>query len=551
MSRRYAVPMLLILLLLPLACTAQEVENPQPANLVTVNFDKTPLRAAAEEVLRDTDIKLKIETGEDTPVTLQLQDCPRNQVLLLLLRVTGLNGRIEDGTFIISPRPKDLLPRGDKPIFPPPPGTLKPAGPTVRVGLNSGIGRHGSITVSCSGRFRIGGLDQPERMNVPIDSEQVTLSARNGSVEVRRLGREDMTCKGPVRIEAQSPTTAIEVVSPKVKHARYAGILEVTARGSVLHVVNEVPLDEYVRGVVPTEIPASFHPEAQKALVVAARTYAVRNCDRHKSDGFNMCDSIHCQGFAGASRDAEWVNRLVDSTRGEIMTHKGEPIYALYSADCGGMTQNSEDSGMIKAPYLRSVSDNVSGEPCLVVKKQPAPQSTAPSDPSDQSEPSDQPEETACPAPAMTEFEKPTTGDYCASSRAHTWTRTYSAADLEKVFNRSSSTKVGKLTSMEFAEYDCSGRVRTIVLKGDAGEKRLTGTRFRDLFGLSTIMSTRMALTVSPEGKYVIEGRGYGHGVGLCQWGANGLAKSDPKWTYIEILRHYYTDIEIKILGDQ
>jgi stage II sporulation protein D len=87
--------------------------------------------------------------------------------------------------------------------------------------------------------------------------------------------------------------------------------------------------------------------------------------------------------------------------------------------------------------------------------------------------------------------------------------------------------------------------VKSIVIKGDAGEKRISGSRLRDLFGLSTMMSTRMALTVTAEGKYVIEGRGYGHGVGLCQWGANGMAKSREGVTYIDILKHYYTGVEV------
>ena len=356
--------------------------------------------------------------------------------------------------------------------------------------------------------------------------------------------------KGPIRIASRTAEGIIEIVSPKVRYRHYRESLEVLG-GSRITVVNELSVEHYVCGAAPTEIPASFHPEAQKALVVAARTYAVRSLDRHKAEGFNICDTIHCQGFAGVDREAEWVRRIVEATRGEIITYRGEPIFACYSADCGGMTQNSEDSGMIKAPYLRSVSDSISGEPSLVVNTRPATQTLEPSDQSDLPDASDIEQPGACPATAMTEFEKPADGDYCRACPAHTWTRTYSAADLERVFNRSSSTKVGKLISMEFAEYDCSGRVTTIIIKGEDGEKRITGSRFRDLFGLSTIMSTRMALTVTSEGNYVIEGRGYGHGVGLCQWGANGLAKSDPKWTYIEILRHYYTDIEIKVLGEQ
>ncbi len=555
---RYALSLLLIALLLPMLCAAQEAETQTPPleRLVSVNFDKTPLRDAAEEMLRDTGLKLRIESGAGGSVSLQLQDFPLGQAIAVVLRATGSTGGLDGDTLVIAPMPKDLLPRGSQPAFPLT-DHPKPTGTTIRAGLLSSVGRHQSVTIACSGKYRIVGTDGPEVTTESWGGEQITLTAKDGAIEVRRLGCPDVTRRSPVRVETERPTTALEVISPIVKHPRYGGALEFTAQGSALRVVNELPLDDYVRGVVPTEVPASFHPEAQKALVVAARTYALRNSERHKADGFNMCDSVHCQGFAGASRDADWVNKIVDATRGEIMTHKGEPIYALYSADCGGMTQSSEDSGMIKAPYLLSVSDNESGESCVVRQKQAADSSQPPAgvpEPSDVSDPSDESDvpdlSEACPAPAMTEFEKPATGDYCGASRNHTWTRTYSAEDLEKVFSRSSSTSVGKLLSMEFAEYDCSGRVKTIVIRGEDGEKKIGGGRFREMFGLSTIMSTRMALTVTPEKKYVIEGRGYGHGVGLCQWGSNGLAKSDPKWTYIEILRHYYTDIEIKVLDE-
>ena len=103
---------------------------------------------------------------------------------------------------------------------------------------------------------------------------------------------------------------------------------------------------------------------------------------------------------------------------------------------------------------------------------------------------------------------------------------------------------------MEFGNYDCSGRVRTVIVKGDLGEYRMTGSRFRDFFGQSVIKSTKMTLTVTEDGAYAIDGRGYGHGVGLCAFGADGLARSDKKITYVDILKHYYTGIEIKSISD-
>jgi stage II sporulation protein D len=467
----------------------------------------------------------------------------------------------------------------------------------MRVGLQSCVGHPSSITLKANEGLTITDLDTKTVIAEIEVGKEITLRLNGKLLEVEppvpapapdvsdgsdmsnQPDESELACdesaevpaptptfKGPIRIATQTSEGMIEIVAPKLRYKHYREAMEIRG-GTRLSVINELSVEHYVYGVTPTEIPASFHPEAQKALVVAARTYSIRNCERHKADGFNMCDSVHCQGFAGADRETEWVRKIVDATRGEVITYKGEPIYALYSADCGGMTQSSEDSGMIRAPYLISVADNASGEACLVVQKKAvisdqSPVTSDQSDGADQSDGSDSSDEsgesasgdasrntdsssTTCPTPPMTEFERPATGDYCGSSRVHTWTKTCSVEDLERVFSRSSSTKVGKLVSMEFAEYDCSGRVKSIVIKGDAGEKRISGSRLRDLFGLSTMMSTRMALTVTAEGKYVIEGRGYGHGVGLCQWGANGMAKSREGVTYIDILKHYYTGVEV------
>ena len=103
---------------------------------------------------------------------------------------------------------------------------------------------------------------------------------------------------------------------------------------------------------------------------------------------------------------------------------------------------------------------------------------------------------------------------------------------------------------MEFAERDCSGRVRTVVIKGDRGEYRMQGRKFRELLGVNAIKSTRMTLAVTEDGSYTYSGRGYGHGVGLCAFGADGLARSDAKITYTDILKHYYKGVEITPISE-
>ena len=376
--------------------------------------------------------------------------------------------------------------------------------PVIRVGLIHTIGKPYSLTISSKGSFDIVDTANPTAATT-IDSQKVSFSAKGHNIEVSIAGNPTGSFKGPMRLIPKNADTLFEVISPRAKYARYRHVLEIMG-GSALTVVNELPLEDYVRGVVPTEVAEKFHLEAQKALVVAIRTYALKSLKRHASSGFNLCGSTHCQGFAGASKEAPWVNEIVDATRGQIIMYKGEPIAAVYSTDCGGATQNNEDAGFGKVPwpYLRSVVDN----------------------------------------PSSQQYE-----DFCAGCPYHSWNKTFTTDELDRAFSKSFSTKkIGKFQSMEFTEYDCSGRVKTIIVKGDKGECRISGNQFREMFGLNVIKSTRITMTVSPKGKYIIDGKGYGHGVGLCAFGANGLAKSDKKITYIDILKHYYTGVEIKTL---
>ena len=357
--------------------------------------------------------------------------------------------------------------------------------PVIRVGL-TGIGKTDQLTIKCDQPFKVG----------DTELQSVTLSLDDGEIRTDpEMG--PMGHMGPMRLIPLKDDAVFEIVSPKVRCAKYRGVLEISG-GKSLSIVNELPLEDYVRGVIPIEVPASFQPEAQKALAIAIRTYALKSLERHRSSGFNVCDGIHCQGFAGASKDAEWIDKLIDETKGQILVYKDQPIYAAYSTDCGGMTQNNEDAGYGPAfPYLRSVADRKDED----------------------------------------------SEDYCKGCPFHTWSKEFKSDELEKAFSK----MVGKFQSMEFAEFDCSGRVKTVVIKGDKGEYRLTGSKFRELFGESVIKSTMMTVTASDDGEYVIEGKGFGHGVGLCAFGANGMAKAGK--TCKEILEHYYAGSVISAMN--
>jgi stage II sporulation protein D len=185
--------------------------------------------------------------------------------------------------------------------------------------------------------------------------------------------------------------------------------------------------------------------------------------------------------------------------------YDGDLITAVYSADCGGQTQSGNDTAIGQPqPYLRSTADR---------------------------EASDKP-------------------DFCSVNRTHEWTKTYTPQELESEMNIRLHPAIQGLKSVTFRGYDDSGRVKQVDLVDDKGTRSLTGAEFRKSCGYTAIRSLRMSLTTSADGKMCFAGKGWGHGVGLCQWGAEGLARDPLKYKYDEILKHYYPGVTIAKLPE-
>jgi stage II sporulation protein D len=305
---------------------------------------------------------------------------------------------------------------------------------------------------------------------------------------------------------------------------RYAGTIAVRAHAGRLLVTNEIGMEEYLAGVVPGEVPNHFAPEAQKALAVAARTYALTTRGRHPAAGGDLCDGPHCQNYLGILPWAPEGKAAVRATRGLIVWHGDTPIRTFYSADCGGRSSNNEDVALSDMPreplpYLRSVRDRPSG----------------------------------------------TGGDYCAASPHHSWVREITAARLEALLNYREPTRIGRLAGVRFVAFDVAGRVLRVRLEGLVppgpvegqlfiGPPRLQirevdGWEFRRSLGWRRMKSTLVRLKRPAPDRYRFVGRGFGHGVGLCQIGAHGMASAPHLHSFREILGHYYQGASVAPLA--
>lgn len=266
-------------------------------------------------------------------------------------------------------------------------------------------------------------------------------------------------------------------------------------------VIQRIPLEEYVKGVVSTELPFSFEDEAMTAQGILARTFVVSKmitpCNKAKQFDGDICDTVHCQVYkplkervsaVGYDEDKfeKKVTKAVEKTKGEVLTYEGLLVrYPQYFAISSGRTENGYDVFNTEAPYLKSVVST--GEEDL---------------------------------PSFKSSSAITYADF-----AYKINSAYPNANL-------SSTNIKEQVKI-LARTD-GGSVSKIKL----GDVTIKGTEFRTIFG---IKSANFELEFGDS--IEINCKGFGHGVGLSQWGANAMAETGSN--YKEIIKHYYTGIEI------
>ncbi|KAF0125931.1 MAG: sporulation protein-like protein, partial [Elusimicrobia bacterium] len=305
-----------------------------------------------------------------------------------------------------------------------------------------------------------------------------------------------------------------------VRDRQLKGRVEVRSKGEKLYAVNRLPLEDYLYGVVTREMPRTFPVEALKAQAIITRGNALvwKRHPRHARDGYDVCDGQHCQVYGGVPGETDEGRAVVDGTRGLALHHSGRPAHTLYSANCGGHTQDSgELGGWFESPYLRGSLDA-------------DPPAAAPVTPWE-----------------LYRWLKGRPRVFCnvpeAAGSAHfRWTRVVPAAELRDRVAR--IKKIGELKSLTVRRRSRSGNVNAIRFEGTSGSVTVDRERsIRAVLGLSSLRSTLFVVETEPDSadrptEFVFHGGGWGHGVGLCQHGAAGraLAGQDHR----RILLHYY-----------
>lgn len=298
----------------------------------------------------------------------------------------------------------------------------------------------------------------------------------------------------------------------------YRGIIEAIPKAVGITVVNRVNLEEYLYGVVPAEIPASWPPAVLEAQAIAARTYALANLGKYKIQGFDLSATPTSQVYNGVAQETESVIAAVNSTRGMILLYDGKPAGTFYHDNSGGYSETGAYVWGTDRPYLRALPEKP-----LSVREQPL-----------------TPDELTAWLTSQPECSAFREGYFVRS--AYRWTVWITREQLESRIQ----AKIGKIKAIIPMERGISGRVKRVMIRGTSGSHILSGSdmtyRLGGLRSTLFVVQPKLGRNGYPE-SFIFNGGGWGHGVGMSQSGAAGMALDGA--TAPEILAYYYPGTEL------
>jgi len=272
----------------------------------------------------------------------------------------------------------------------------------------------------------------------------------------------------------------------------YSGLIELLRNGDGVAIVNEVPLEDYVAGVVRAEAGERWPAEALRAQAVAARTYGAYHRVLGNGKPYHLVASTAHQQYAGRVGPGSPVWAATSETAGQVLLWEGELFPAFYHTESGGFTED---------PRTVFAARNM---------------------------------------PAL----RPVRCEFSTGSPHFYWTLDLKLSDLTEALRRH-EVAVGTVSAIDVVERTPSLRATWVMVQGSRGRVRLRGNDLRRMVGYDVLKSTLFAVTVHGDTAH-FAGRGYGHGVGLCQWGAKGMAEQG--YVARQILEFYYPGTTFGVL---
>ncbi|MBI5144101.1 MAG: SpoIID/LytB domain-containing protein [Candidatus Omnitrophica bacterium] len=297
------------------------------------------------------------------------------------------------------------------------------------------------------------------------------------------IGKKEVSPYGVKVKTAKDSTTYID-------GRRFRGDIDIIRKDDLkLTVVNNVDLEDYLYGVLYHEVSHRWPQEALKAQAIAARTFALYQKRQNALQPYDLRSDIYSQVYGGSTSEKWSTTRAVNLTKGKILVYNGDIFPSYYHATCAGHTEDASNLWNIDLPPLKGVE---------------------------------------C--------------DSCKYSPHYKWVK---GIPLWEITNKlkENGYKTGRIASIIILSKNSSGRIEKIEIKDEAGVSLiLTAKDFRQMIGPNAVRSTKFDISIKGSQAY-LQGYGWGHGAGMCQWGAFGMARKGKKAE--EILKIYYPGAEI------
>ena len=337
-------------------------------------------------------------------------------------------------------------------------------------------------------------------IRVAVVEQARVVEVRGSDVEVTEVGRCDRCRARPVRVDLVRAVPAGTLVDVdgvrapgfrltsdrplRINGREYPAPLDLVRNGDGIAVVNELALEDYLPGVLSAEAGEKFPREGLRAQAIVARTYAVHQRLISAGKPYNILASTAHQQYAGRVASSSPVWDAVRETTGQVLLWEGEVFPAFYHTESGGYTED---------PRTVFAARNMPGL-------------------------------------------KPVVCPYSAGSPHYFWNLDVSLANIGEALRRG-GVDVGQLRRVAVADRTPSLRAATVIVTGTRGNAQVRGNDFRRMLGYDTFKSTLFAVAIDGDVAR-FSGRGYGHGVGMCQWGAKGMAERG--YTARQIVEFYY-----------
>ena len=297
-----------------------------------------------------------------------------------------------------------------------------------------------------------------------------------------------LTHTGPVVME---PADKTQLTFQK---NNYTGKLYILPSGNTFSVVEHTDLENYLLGVLPYEMSHSWPLEALKAQAVAARTFTLMQIKSNKKTDFDLYNDVRSQMYKGSAKVYDSVRQAVEDTQGQVLTYKGELFNTYYHANCGGGTDDAKI-------WTGSSAATV----------------------------------------------KPLQGASCSTdthSKSYSWKATVPAKSINAFVNKKGLS--GSVSKIKVAQRTGTKRAVTLQFTTSKGSKNLSCGQFRLAVGSSLLKSCKITSISKSASGFTFEGHGYGHGIGMCQDGAKGMAENGKN--YKKILANYFPSSDLTTL---